>query len=56
MCCKQVELLVKGYVFVSCIEWLVVFDDELKQVVSLIFEKLGLNLDIYVNFKGKFYY
>jgi len=53
---KQAELLVKEHVPVSCIDRLVVFDDESKQAVNKILEKLGLNLDIYINPKGKFYY
>jgi prepilin-type processing-associated H-X9-DG protein len=53
---KQAELLVKGHVPVSCIYRLVVFDDESKHAVSPILANLGLNLDIYVNPKGKFYY
>lgn len=35
---------------------IVAFDDETKQAVNKILDKLGLNLDIYINPKGKFYY
>ena len=53
---KQAELLVREHVPPSCVERLVVYDQEMQSHVQGILDNLGLNLDIYINPERKFYY
>lgn len=53
---KQAEFLVKHFVPPACITNIVVYDAERQAEVKKIEEELNLNLNIYVNPKGKYYY
>jgi len=53
---KQAELLAREHVPASCVERMVVYDQEMQRYVQGILDNLGLNIDIYINPDGKFYY
>lgn len=53
---KQAELLVKNRVPPECIGSLVVFDEEVKTTITQILAQVGINVEIYINPQGKFYY
>lgn len=53
---KQAEFLVKNQVPVKCINPIVVYDKKAFNFVSDIIKKLNLNIKVYINPKGKFYY
>jgi hypothetical protein len=54
--CKQAEFLVKKEVPVTCIEGILVKNDDRKLYVEKILQKLHLQLPVGVDFKNKYYY
>jgi hypothetical protein len=53
---KQAEFLVKNHVPVNCIISLVVFNEERHTFAKQMIENQGLNIPVYVNPNGEFYY
>jgi hypothetical protein len=53
---KQAEFLVKDYLPVNCISKIIVFDEKKANFVSTIIDLLGLNIPVFVNPQGQFYY
>jgi hypothetical protein len=53
---KQAEFLVKSHVPTKCISRIVVFDENIRNFVSLIINNLSLNIETLINPKQKFYY
>ncbi|AMP99602.1 hypothetical protein AY601_2717 [Pedobacter cryoconitis] len=53
---KQAEFLVKYSVLPNCISNIVVYNEERQVQIQQIKEELNLNLNIYINPKGRYYY
>ena len=53
---KQAEFLVRDYVPVQCIEYIIVFNEEMRQIVRDIVNLSGLNIPVSVNPENNYYY
>jgi hypothetical protein len=53
---KQAEFLVKEHVPVQCIERILVWDEERYNYVKNIVDNLQLNIEVFIDKKGQFYY
>jgi hypothetical protein len=53
---KQAEFLVKSSVQVSCIQNIVVYNEKTSLVIKQLVDSLQLNIKVWVNPKGNFYY
>jgi hypothetical protein len=53
---KQAEFLVKSSVPVSCIQNIVVYNEKTSLVIQQLVDSLQLNIKVWVNPKGNFYY